>query len=146
VTRLQIPIPTGLVPSTAELKGWAVSWLRSDGRWVKPREDDDDDRSLNLHWFNMRPKEDHDAEITPFVMANLIPGGKFVVVLYTDGQIDLKEIKIECEDKWDLQDVAQYKRDDPEGFHTMFWSQLLTETNLGCPLIAYVDNDHEKYG
>ena len=77
-------------------------------------------------------------------MASFIPGGKFVVLLYNDGQIDLKEIIIESEDKWNLQDVAQYKRDDPEECRTLFWSHLLTETDFGRPLVAYVDQDREK--
>ena len=143
VRRLQITVPTDTIPSTAELKEWAISWLRSDERWVKPRTDDDD-RLLVLHRFDMR-KLVNEGRSVPFVMANLIPGGKFVVILYTDGQIDLKEIKTESEDNWDLRDVAEYIQDDPENTHTMFWSQLLTETNVGRPLIAYVDRDQEKY-
>jgi len=144
VRRLKIPIPTDIIPPTAELKEWAISWSRADERWVKPRTDDDD-RLLSLHRFDMRQGGDGEAENIPFVMANLIPGGKFVVVLYHDGQIDLKEIKIKSEDKWELQDVVQHKQGDPEVTHTMFWSQLLTETNLGCPLVAYVDQEQEKY-
>ena len=87
---------------------------------------------------------DDEEEPTKFVMANLTPGGKFVVVLYTDGQIDLKEIKIKSDDEWDLRDVAKYKRDDSEEFYTMFWSQPLTETNVGRPLVAYVDRERER--
>ena len=155
VTRLQIPIPAGVVPSTAELKNWVVSWVRSEELWVKSR-DDGDSRSLNLHRFDARrddpDEEDSDEEESDeeepvrFVMANFVPGGKFVAVLYDDGQIDLKEIKIKSEDKWDLRGVAQYKQDDPEGFNTWSWSQLLTETGVGRPLIAYMGEDREKYG
>ena len=139
--RLQIPIPTDIIPSTAELK----NWVRSDGPWVKPK-DENDDRSLNLHWFNMR-REDPDKQeraIPPFVMANFVPGGKFVVVLYTDGQIDLNEIKIESGGNWDLQRVAQYKQPYPVEFSTLFWSQLLTGTRLGRPLVAYVNRSRER--
>ena len=143
-TRLQIPIPTDIAPSTAELKNWATSWVRSDELWVKPR-DDGDRRFLNLHWFNTRQDDPDKEDPTRFVMANLIPGGKFVVVLYIDGQIDLKEIKIESDEKWDLQDVARYKQDDPEKFYIMFWSQLLTETNIG-PLVAFTDQERERWG
>ena len=142
--RLQIPIPAGTVPPTAELKQWAISWLISDERWIRPQTPDDD-RPLNLHWFNMKQPGNDGVRDVPFVMANLTPGGNFVVVLYTDGQIDLKEIKVRSEYEWDLRDVAQYKQDDPGEIYTMFWSQLLTETNLGRPLIAYVDQDQEKY-
>ena len=155
VTRLQIPIPAGVVPSTAELKNWVVSWVRSEELWVKSR-DDGDDRSLNLHRFDARrddpDEEDSDEEDSDeeepvrFVMANFVPGGKFVVVLYDDGQIDLKEIKIKSEDKWSLQDVAQYKSDHPETFFTLNCSELLTETKFGHPLVAYLDGDKKKYG
>jgi len=149
VRRLQIPIPAGTVPPTAELKEWAISWLRSDERWIKPRvsdsDDYEDDRLLDLHRFDMRQEDGDEATGFPFVMANLVPGGNFVVVLYIDGQIDLKEIKVRSEDEWDLRDVAQYKQDDAEETHTMFWSQLLTETNLGRPLVAYVDQGQERY-
>jgi len=124
-----------------------MSWLRSDGPWVKPRKDDDDDRFLNLHWFNTGREDDGDPEEPArFRMANFIPGGKFVVILYATGHIDLKEIEIKSEDEWDLRDVARYKRDDPGRCYTMFWSQLLTETNLGRPLVAYVDQRQEEYG
>jgi len=147
VTRLQIPIPTGVIPSTAELKHWAISWLRSDKLWVKPQDgDDDDDRPLSLHCFKMRPGDDDDFEFARFVMANFIPGGKFVVVLYTNGDIELKEVQIEPGGEWELRDVARYKRDDPGRFHAMYWSQLLTGTDLGRPLVAYVDEEREKCG
>jgi len=141
--RLQIPFPTGTIPPTGELKEWAISWFRSDERWVKPWADD---RSLNLHSFDMRQRGGNEAEDIAFRMANLVPGGKFVVVLYTDYQIDLKEIKIGSEDKWDLQDVARYKQDDPEDTYGMFPAEFLTDTNLGRPLVAYVDQQQEKYG
>ena len=121
----------------AELKDWAISWLRSDKLWVKPR-DDDDGRSLNLHCFKMQLPDDDD-EPDRFVMANLIPGGRFIVVLHVDGRIGLKEINIKSRDDWELREVSWYRQDDSERFHTMYWSQLLTETNLGRPLIAYVD-------
>ena len=100
VRQLQIPLPTGTVPPAAELKEWAISWLRSDERWIRPRttNGDDDDRLLNLHRFDMRQEDDDESRYIPFVMANLIPGGKFVVVLYADGQIDSKEITIESDD------------------------------------------------
>lgn len=127
-----------------ELKGWVISWLRSDKHWVKSR-DDDDSRSLSLHCFTM-PLSDDDDGPGRFVMANLTPGGRFVVILYTDGHIDLKEINIKSKDDWELREVAQYIRYDPEGFYTMYLSQLLTETNLGRPLVAYVDRAEEKYG
>ena len=117
--------------------------MRSDELWVKPR-DDDDDRPLNIHWFNMRQEDPDEQEPIGFTMANLIPGGKFVVLLYLDGQIDLKEIKIKSGGKWDLQDVAQYKQDNPEDFYTAFRSQLLTETNVVRPLIAYLDPERKK--
>ena len=52
----------------------------------------------------------------------------------------------EFEDEWELRDVAQYKQGDPGGTHTMFWSELLTETNLGHPLVVYVDRETKKYG
>ena len=142
--RLQIPIPTGVVLSTAELKNWAFSWLRSDKLWAEPH-DDVADRSLSLHWFNMRQRDPDGGYSARFVMANLIPGGKFVVVLYTDGQIDLKEIEIESEGKWNLRDVAHHEQDDPEEFYTMFWSQLLTETSLAYPLVAFVDQARERW-
>ena len=118
--------------------------MRSDERWVKSL-DDDDDLPLNIYYFDMR-QEEPAQKIEPirFVMANLIPGGNFVVLLYADGQIDLKEIEIKVEDEWDLRDVAQYKRDDSEEFYAMFWSQLLTETNVGHPLVAYVGREQER--
>lgn len=140
--RLQIPISTGVVPSTAELKDLAVSWLRSDKLWVKPR-DDGDERLLGLHCFRMGLFDDD--EPVRFVMANFIPGGRFVVVLYPDGNIDLKEIDIKPEGEWELRDVARYRQDDPERFHVLESSQLLTETNIGRPLVAYVDRAGEKY-
>jgi len=125
----------------AELKDWAISWLRSDKLWVKLR-DDDDDRSLSLHCFKMQLSD----EPNRFVMANFIPGGRFVVVLYVDGRIGLKEVNIKSKDDWELREVSRYRQDDSEQFHTMYWSQLLTETNLGRPLVAYVDRSEEKYG
>ena len=146
VARLRIPIPTGIVLSTAELKNWVIS-VRLDERWVNPQDDDKGKRSLSLHWFDMRQQDLHVGEVpTKFVMANLMPGGKFVVMLYTDGQVDLKEIKIESEDKRNLQDRVQYKRGDPEGFRIKSWSQLLTETKLGHPLVAYVDRERHSLG
>ena len=119
--------------------------MRSDALWVKPRDEGAGNRSLSLHWFDMR-QEDHELEESPvpFVVANLVPGGKFVVLLYIDGQIDLKEVKIKPEGEWSLQDVAQYKKDAPEVFFLRYWSQLLTETNLGHPLVAYADDRLEK--
>jgi hypothetical protein len=146
VTRLHIHTPPGVV-STAELKDWAISWSRSDKLWVKPPDDDDcdDDRSLSLHRFNMR-QDDDDTEPNRFMMANLISGGEFVVVIYTDGNIDLKKIEISPGDEWNLRDVAQYKQRDPDEIYPMFCSQLITETNLGHPLVAYVDRGQEKYG
>ena len=144
VTRLQIPIPTGISPLTPELKNWAISRVRSEELWVKPRDEDEGSRSLSLHSFNMRQEDPDEEEPTEFIMANLIPGGEFVVILYTDGQIDLKEIKIKSEDEWNLQDVAQYKHDDSERFFTLNCSQLLTETKFYHPLVAYVDEKREK--
>ena len=88
----------------------------------------------------------HENYEDALVMANLIPGGKFVVTLYIDGQINLKEIKTGSEDGWDLRDVAQYKQDNPGDTHVAFWSQLLTETNLGRPLVAYVGQEQKEYG
>ena len=144
VTRLQVPIPTDVVLSTAELKDWGISWLRSDKLWVKPR-DDDPDRSLSLRCFKMLREDDDDDELAPFTVASLIPGGRFIVVLYTDGRIDLKEIGIGAEGELELQNIAQYNRDDPEQFHAAYSGQLLTETNAGRPLVAYVDPGQQKY-
>ena len=118
--------------------------MRSDELWVDPRDDYDEGCYLDLRWFNMRQEDPNTQEPTRFTMANLTPGGKFVVLLYTDGQVDLKEIKIKSEGKWDLLDVAQYKQVDPEGFPTMLWSQFLTETNIGRPLVAYVGPERKK--
>ena len=143
VRLLQIPISTNFVPSTAELKDWAVSWLRSDKRWVKQRlaiEDlslDIDDSEI--FW------EGGDYEPARFVMANIIPGGRFVVVLYFDGDIDLKAIDVKSEDEWELRDVAQYRGNNDITFCAVYWSQLLAETNLGRPLVAYVDQGGERY-
>lgn len=142
VKRLQIPIPPGVIPSTAELKDMAIYWLRSDEPWVKLR-DDDEERLLSLHCFRMGQPDD--AKLVRFTMANFIPGGRFIVVLYPEGHIDLKEINVQPEGKWELRDVAQYRRDNPERFHELESSQLLTETNLGRPLVAYVDLAGEKY-
>ena len=94
VTRLQIPVPTGIFPSTADLKNWAISWVRSEDPLVKPRNEDEGSHPLNLHWFDMRQEHSNKEEPLEFVMANLMPGGKFVGILYNDGQIYLKEIKI----------------------------------------------------
>ena len=143
VARLQIPIPTGVVPLTAELKDLAISWERSDELWVKPK-DKNNDRSLNIHWLDTRQENPIEENPTRFVMANFVPGGKFVVILYTDCQIDLKEIKIEPDGKWGLQDVAQYKRKKPRGSRMMYWSELLTETNFGFPTVACIDQDEER--
>ena len=142
-TRLQIPIPADVVPLTAELKNWVISWVRSDERWVKSW-DDDDDFSPTIHCFNVRPGDLDEEEPIRLVMANLIPGGKFMVLLYADGQIDLNEIIVKSWCDCDLLDVAQYNRDNPEEFHMMFWSQLLTETNVGRPLVAYVGREQER--
>ena len=104
-------------------------------------------RSLSLHRFNMRQEEYDNTEPRRLVMTNLVPGGEFMVALYADGRIDLKKIKINPEDEWDLRNVAQYRPDDPGGLYAVFWSQLLTETNLGRPLVAYVDRPgQERYG
>ena len=79
-------------------------------------------------------------------MANFIPGGRFVVVLYNVGYIDLKEVNVKSEDEWELLDVTRYRPDNPEQSYAVYWSQLLTETNLGRPLVAYVDHLEERYG
>ena len=133
-----MPIPTDVVRSTAQLKNWATSWSRSNKLWIRSRDEDD---ILKLHWFKISEEVDD----VPFMTANLTPGGEFVVALYTDGKIDLKEIRIRSDDEWDLQKVAQYKQDHPEETDMAFRSQLLTETNLGYPLVAYVNDGREKY-
>jgi hypothetical protein len=142
--RVPIPIPTDVVPSMAELKDWAISWLRLDKLWVKPP-DDDDGHPMAFHYPEIRLPDNDDGS-NRFVMANLIQGGKFVVILYTDGRIDLREIKIKSTGGWELREVTRYKRDGPERSYTMYRSQLLTETNLGCPLVAYVDRTANEYG
>ena len=141
VARLRIPIPTGVVLPAAELKDRAVSWLRSDRLWVKPR-DDNNDRPLNLRCFMLRDDDDEDV---PFVMARLLPGGRFVVVVGSDGRIDLKEINIKSEGGWELLDVAEYRLDDPEQYRGLWSSQLLMETGLGYPLVAYVNPGKDEY-
>ena len=120
--------------------------MRSDELWVKPQDEGAGDHSLSIHWFDIRLEESEQEESPALRMANLMPGGKFVVLLYLDGQIDLKEIKIKPDGEWNLQDVAQYKRDAPEGFELSYGSRLLTETNLGHPLVAYADDRLEKWG
>jgi len=151
VKRLQIPIPTGVIPSMAELKDWAVSWIRSNELWVKPREDGNG-RPLSVHCFET-PFFDDGCGPDRFVMAKLIPGGRFVVVLYIDCSIELREINIKSNGDWELREVAQHRQDDQERFDTVSRSlsnavpqgQLLTETDLGRPLVAYVDCAEEKY-
>lgn len=54
---------------------------------------------MSLHWFNMRQEDPEEEEPTQFVMTKRMPGRKFVVILYTGGQIDLKEMKIKYENK-----------------------------------------------
>ena len=120
---LRIPVPTGVLPA-AELKERAISWLRSDSLWVRPRDDNDDDRPLNLHCFKM-PREDDDEEPAPFVMASLIPGGRFIAITYIDGRVDLKEITL-TEGEWQLRDVARYRLDDPEQRRAVGSSQLVS--------------------
>ena len=142
VRRLKIPVPADTVHPTAELKEWAISWTKSDERWVQPRTPDDD-RSLWLHRFDMQ--QEAAARLMPFVMANFIPGGKFVVILYPNGKIDLKEVKIKSKYESGLRDVTRYKPVGPERTRVTFWSQLLTETNIGCPLVAYVDREPDTY-
>ena len=93
----------------------------------------------------MEREGDDDEGIVPLVMASFIPGGKFVVFLYDDGRTDLTEIKTASEDEWYLQGVAQYKQ-NPEDPHPMIGSTLLTETNLGRPIVASVDEEQECYG
>ena len=72
-------------------------------------------------------------------MANLTPGGKFVVIIFTNGQINLKEIKIRSGDEWDLQDVVQYEPDNPEGIYMVF-------TSLSEPLctLCLLDSQPQK--
>ena len=60
-------------------------------------------------------------------MENLVHNGRFIVAIYCECQINLKKINIRPEDQWALKDVGHSKGDEPEGTHTMFWGQLLTE-------------------
>ena len=89
-------------------------------------------------------RKDDVEKPAPFVMASLIPGGRFVVVAYIDGRIDLKEIKI-TEGKWQLRDVARYRLDDLEQRRAVGLSQPLTETILGYPLVAYMNPGEQGY-
>lgn len=143
VTRLGIPVPKSVSLSTAELKDWAVSWSKpSDKLWVNLGYHGLEDRPLSLHCFKVL-REDDDYWRTRFIMAKLIPGGRFVVVLYVDGDIDLKAIDIKSEGEWELRDVARYRG---ANLSAIWPGELLTETNIGRPLIAYVDHGGEKYG
>ena len=85
-------------------------------------------------------------ELVPFVAANIIPGGEFVIVLFPDGQVDLREIKIKPEGEWELPRVARHQG---LGYLKVVcmthWSQLRTDANLEHPLIAYVDGFAATY-
>ena len=72
-----------------------------------------------------------------FVDAHLVPGGEFVVLLYTNGDVGLNRIgRSEVTGDLDMREVARYKEpgeiDGPSS-----WSRLLTETSYGCPVLVW---------
>lgn len=119
---LQVPIPSGTTPSKAELKGWVISRTRVDVCWIKRGPGD-----LILHSFETDTK---------FVDAHLIPGREFVVLLYRNGDVSLNKIGSSgVTNKLDLREVAGYKNG---GDHPYLWSELLTETSYGCPVLVWM--------
>ena len=129
VRRLQIPIPPGTVPTKAELKDWVISRTRVDVCWTKRRPG-----NLVVHSV----KTD-----TDFVDAHLIPGGEFVVVLYETGDIGLSRIeKTEVTGELTMREVVRYEELDEN--YTGVWSELLTETSYGRPVLIWVENSDWK--
>ena len=73
-----------------------------------------------------------------FVDAHLIPGGEFIVLLYTNGDVSLNRIgRSEATGDLDLREVARYEETN-EADYPRYWSRLLTETSYGCPMLVWV--------
>lgn len=113
--------------SKTELKDLVISRAKVDTKWVRGSHE-----GLEPHEFNL------DAG---FLSSCLLPGGKFVVVLYKSGALSLKEIQELDAGEWNLVDVARCEREN----YGLFWSKLLTETSHGCPTLACMNEAHDKY-
>ena len=83
----------------------------------------------------------HSFEVTggAFVDAHLVPGGEFVVLLYSHGDISLNKIERSeaMAGDLDVTEVARYQELN-EMDYPGFWSKLLTETSYGCPVLIWV--------
>jgi len=129
--RLQVPIPDGANPSKEELRDWAISRVKVDVCWIKGHPE-----CLKVHEFDLAG--------TP---ANIycFPGGKFVLLFYGTGSMDLKEIRGSDADGWDLVRVARHEGRDPSIGYAAFWSRTPTETNYGYHVHAYVNEGRDRY-
>ena len=127
--RLQIPIEHGVIPSRTELKDSVISRAKVDVCWVKGRSD-----YLKPHSF--RPG-------MAFLSSHYLPGGKFVVLLYATGSIDLKKIQDSDASGWTLVDLARYEQQNYN--YPAHWSGLLTGTSYGYPALAYMNETCDKY-
>ena len=125
--RLEIPIPSGTSPSKAELKNWVISRTRVDVCWTKPRPGE-----LSLHLFETDAK---------FVDAHFIPGGEFVVILYSDGAVGLNKIERSAvTGDLKVREVARYEDTTANDYPGS--CKLLTETSYGCPVLIWVGIFH----
>jgi len=113
-----------------ELKDLVISRAKVDACWIRGRPG-----YLMLHEFDLD---------VAFVSSHYLPGGKFVVLLYETGSIDLKKIQDTDVSRWNLVDVARYEQQNVAD-SPAHWSGLLTETSYGCPALAYMNGSCDKY-
>jgi hypothetical protein len=124
---LEIPIPPGATPSKAELKDWVISRTRVDICWTKSRPGE-----LSLH------QVETGAE---FEDAHLIPGGEFLVILYSSGDIGLNKIeKSAVTGDLEVHEIVRHENTTADDFPSC--SRLLTETSYGCPVLVWVGTLH----
>ena len=79
----------------------------------------------------------------PIASSRYLPGGKFVVLIYDFGSIELKEVQISDAGEWNFVDVARYEQRNPQEYAGHV-SEILTETSYGCPVLAYTNGANDK--
>ena len=70
--------------------------------------------------------------------AHFLPGGDFVVLLYSNGDIGLNRIERSVvTGELTVREVTRYRETDGAD-RPDHWSGLLTETSYGCPMLVFV--------
>jgi len=128
--RLRIPISNDPTPSKAELKDLVISRAKVDTYWIKGRSG-----YLRIHEF---------IPDSHLFSSHYISGGKFVVLLYESGSIELREIQTSDAGEWNLVRVARYEQQDDHEYPVPV-SGLLTKTTHGCSIFAYINEARDKY-